>query len=196
MQMLGLTRQATRGMANQLTALLDLSRLESGMKPARLQPLALARLVDELRPQFCPLAERMGVAVSIDVPPDLTVQTDPALLARVITNLVSNGIKYCDPRREPACRVSLRAEAGEQGPTLTIADNGLGIPASQLSSGAIFQPFFQGYNHLPEDIKGVGLGLSIVSAIVRAHDGTIAFETPAAGGLRVVMRIPTAGEPT
>jgi len=167
LQMLGLQRQATQGMSNQLTALLDLSRLESGMEPAKLQPLALASLIESLRPQFDPLAQRLKVSVTVQVPADLTVQSDPQLLARVITNLVTNGIKYCDARRAPHCRVDLRAEAGEQGPTLTIADNGLGIPPGQLSTGAIYQPFFQGYNHLPEEIKGVGLGLSIVSAAMR-----------------------------
>jgi signal transduction histidine kinase len=167
MQMLGLTRQATQGMSNQLTALLDLSRLESGMEPTKLQPLVLAALVDDLCPQFEPLARRLGVRVTVDIPPDLTVQSDPQLLARVISNLVTNGIKYCDTRRAPHCRVALQAEAGASGPTLTIADNGLGIPDGQSASGAIYRPFFQGYNHLPEDIKGVGLGLSIVTAAMR-----------------------------
>lgn len=167
LQMLGLQRQATMGMSNQLTALLDLSRLESGMEPAKLQALDLASLIESLRPQFVPLAQRLGVSVSVQVLPELIVQSDPQLLARVITNLVTNGIKYCDARRAPHCQVTLRAEPGEQGPTLTIADNGLGIPPGQLASGAIYQPFFQGYNHLPEEIKGVGLGLSIVSAAMR-----------------------------
>ncbi len=166
-QMLGLARQATMGMSNQLTALLDLSRLESGMEPAELQPLALGAFIDGLVPQFELLAQRLGVELSVNVPPELTVQSDPQLLARVITNLVTNGIKYCDARRAPHCRVEVRAEPGELAHVLVISDNGLGIPDCQLSSGAIYQPFFQGYNHLPEEVKGVGLGLSIVSAAIR-----------------------------
>jgi signal transduction histidine kinase len=166
-QMLGLARQATMGMSNQLTALLDLSRLESGMEPAELQPLALGAFIEGLMPQFELLAQRLGVRLSVQVPAGLTVQSDPQLLARVITNLTTNGIKYCDARRAPDCRVDVTAQAGGHGQTLVISDNGLGIPACQLSSGAIYQPFFQGYNHLPEEIKGVGLGLSIVSAAMR-----------------------------
>jgi CheY-like chemotaxis protein len=166
------------------------------MEPAKLQPLGLASFIDGLTPQFDLLAQRLGVRLSIRVPPNLTVQSDPQLLARVITNRVTNGIKYCDTQRAPECVVELRADDRGAVRTLVISDNGLGIPACQVSSGAIYQPFFQGYNHLPEEIKGVGLGLSIVSAAMRLlPQHHLQLVSEAGAGTTFTLTLPTALAP-
>jgi len=95
----------------------------------------------------------------------------------VLVNLVSNSIKYADPAK-PGQRfvrliLSLQEADSEEdeGAWLHVIDNGLGIAEEHLSSGAVFKPFVQFNNQLPETEKGVGLGLSIVSAVLALLPG-------------------------
>jgi CheY-like chemotaxis protein len=92
------------------------------------------------------------------------VRSDPALLSQILSNIVSNAIKYADPAKNPDCKVEISWRIVDDKVVIRVEDNGIGIEEQHLAGRKIFQPFFQANNNLPEGEKGVGLGLSIVNA--------------------------------
>jgi CheY-like chemotaxis protein len=93
------------------------------------------------------------------------VETDKHFLTRILHNLIGNSIKYRDDDKDHRI-VCVLAEASNGHLILTVADNGIGIPEKLILHGDIYRPFFQANNHRREQERGVGLGLSIVRAMV------------------------------
>ncbi|MER2633983.1 MAG: hybrid sensor histidine kinase/response regulator [Rhizobiaceae bacterium] len=141
-----------------LGAVLDISRLDTGvMKPVK-SVFRLDRLLGEIATDFQPLAARKGLRLTI-VPSSLTVRTDRNLLRRLIQNLVSNAIKYT-PGGRVLIGVRRRGELCE----IQVIDTGIGIPGDKLDT--VFREFLR----LEEGARvaeGLGLGLSIVDRIAR-----------------------------
>jgi signal transduction histidine kinase/CheY-like chemotaxis protein len=94
----------------------------------------------------------------------IPVYSDRRLLRRVLTNLVSNSIKYSDPSKPNGCRVLISAVRLRQYVRLEVADNGIGIPAGQTQN--VFEPYTQLHNPNRDRSRGVGLGLSVVRAAI------------------------------
>ena len=166
-------RRLERVLAN----LLQLTRVETGLQPARewvpadeLVGAALTRLEDALR----------DVAVEVDVEQDLLLWIDPVLFEQVLINLLENALKHATPPF--AIRV---ARAGER-VAIEVADRGRGVaePVSRL-----FDKFVRA-----SSAPGVGLGLAVVRAIVEAHGGTVTAENRPDGGAVFRALIP-AGTP-
>lgn len=150
--------------------LLDLSRLEAGQTPLRLEPIRVAdlmeRAVSEARLQDRPV--RYQVAV---VPEDLEVQGDPARLAQVVANLLDNASRHSPT----GGRVSV--SAGRKGASswfAEVADDGPGL--SEDDAGRLSQPLGRQSTRAPHG--GGGLGLAIASWVCRLHSGTIAVLPP------------------
>ncbi len=124
------------------------------------------------------LLER-GFASSIRGEPEIHVR--PNAFSRLISNLVSNSFRY-------AKNVSVAAEHREGWLTITIDDDGPGIPKEMREE--VFKPFFRLDEARNQDAGGTGLGLAIALDIARGHGGDIALDESPAGGLRAVVRIP------
>ncbi|MBL8619986.1 MAG: sensor histidine kinase KdpD [Myxococcales bacterium] len=164
-----------------LQNLLSITRVETGLEPARawvpvseLCGSALTRLADVLGDR----------AVELDVPDDLVVSVDPVLFEQVLINLVENAVKHGAP--------PIAISARRHGPLveLAVADAGAGV---DLALGPrLFEKFFQAPGARP---GGVGLGLAVCRGIVTAHGGTIAVERAPTGGARFVVRLPTPTPP-
>jgi two-component system, OmpR family, osmolarity sensor histidine kinase EnvZ len=120
-------------------------------------------------------ARRAGADVNLDVPPALSLPLRVDAMRRAITNLVDNA-------RRHAGRIALAAEQGERTISVTVDDDGPGIPASRRES--VFRPFES------DTTGGTGLGLTIARDIVRAHGGDIVLEESPLGGLRARVRLP------
>ena len=105
----------------------------------------------------------------------------------LLLNLLANAFKFTPDGGR--IEVRLREEAGEV--ILDVEDNGPGLPAGKEE--ALFAKFARGRKE--STVTGVGLGLSIVKAIVEAHDGTIRAESRAGGGTRFVIRLPAGTAP-
>ncbi len=189
-----MVQRASLVMRNQITGLLDLSRRESGFVQPQLSEFALSPLLETLLDPLVHYADARGVRI-VHEPGEapVFVRSDPDLLAQILTNLIGNAIKYADLAKAPECRVDIhcRSQAGKV--AIEIADNGLGIDPADLASGAIFQPFFQANNTLPEGEKGVDLGLSIVSAAVALlSEHQIAIDSRLAVGSTFTVVLPAA----
>lgn len=118
------------------------------------------------------IAARDADIICQDMP---AVRGNLSLLTQLFQNLVGNSLKYCGPARPEVC---ISAEADGTEVTISIADNGIGIPPAQHQ--AIFQPFRR--LHRQSEIEGTGLGLAICRKIVERHGGRIWCEARPSGG--------------
>lgn len=154
--------------------LLDLSRLESGRVEMEIQPMKVAYLFERILAAFHDQANAKGIELSTSIQPDTPeVQADPTKIAWVISNLVSNALRYTSK----GGHIRVTAEGSQDRVYLVVADDGSGIPAEYRSR--IFDKFVQ----VKGDSKaGSGLGLAICKEIIKAHGGSIWVESTVGSG--------------
>ena len=170
-------------------ALLLLSQAESGQLALQKSHLDFSQAVQDLVDQFQIPAEAAGVHLSAHLPARCSILGDRVQIDRMITNLLSNAIKFTP--EGGAVRVSLRP--AENFVELVVEDSGRGIAAEHLPH--IFDRFYRvpGSGTAPAPEQGLGLGLSFVAWIVKAHKGTIDVDSTAGRGTRFTIKLPAAG---
>jgi signal transduction histidine kinase len=154
---------------------LTFSRIERGRQRFDFAPVSPARLAESA---LAAMRERWpSCAVEVAVAGDLPlVRGDEDALVTVLVNLLENAYKYTGAEK----RIALRAAGDGRGVRFAVEDNGTGIPAGEQKK--IFRQFYQVDRRLSRETGGVGLGLSIVDSIVRAHGGTVEVESEAGKG--------------
>jgi two-component system sensor histidine kinase KdpD len=161
--------------------LLDMSRLQAGALGLSPEPMSMAEAVAKALDDLG--APGRGVALHIpDEPPD--VYADPALIERVLVNLVANALRYSPPDSAPMISVSDHAGYVET----RIVDHGPGIPTSEWDN--VFLPF-QRLGDRDND-TGVGLGLALSRGLAEAMGGSLTPEVTPGGGLTMTLRLPAA----
>jgi signal transduction histidine kinase len=181
-RMAGVIRDATLRAQQLVDGLLVLARTEGGALRAR-EPTDLAGLVGAALRIVAPEARDRGLRMTTQITPALTVG-DPALLERVVGNLVENAVRH----NLSGGWIEVRTgQAGSQ-TTLQVRSSGEVIAPEAVT--ALFEPFHRaGVARTAHD--GAGLGLSIVRAVVTAHAGTVHAEPVPGGGLAVTVHLPT-----
>ncbi len=169
-----------------LTSLLVLARTQARGVSVR-QPVDLAALVrPALRAVGAELAER-DLAVSVTGDPAV-VRGDPTLLDRLVGNLVENAVRH----NVTSGWIKISTAAADGAGTLDVASSGAVIEPDACAE--LFEPFRQGrrarVDSGDQDGRSTGLGLSIVRAVVAAHDGTVGAVPVTGGGLQVTVRLP------
>ncbi len=174
--------QDVERLANLVRALLLLSQSESGQIPMNKGVLDLRELIGDLVDQFQIPAEANDIHLTHTTREPVLCEVDRTQIERVITNLLSNAIKYTPPGGW------VRASAETEGASvrLLIEDSGVGIPKDHLPH--IFDRFYRVPDPNPE--KGLGLGLSFVAAIVKAHGGEIRVHSEVGKGSRFEVTLP------
>jgi heavy metal sensor kinase len=174
--------QDVERLSNLVRALLLLSQSESGQIPMNRSTVDLNELLRDLVEQYQIPAEAHNVTLTTEAGAPVLCDVDRVQMERVITNLLSNAIKYT-----PA-HGWVRAHAERRGGTvrLIVEDSGVGIPPDHLPN--IFDRFYRVPDPNPE--KGLGLGLSFVAAIVRAHGGQIRVQSKPGKGSRFEVILP------
>jgi signal transduction histidine kinase len=185
---LGSIVRETRRLQQLVDNILDFARLEAGQARLRLEPMDLARLARETVEDFRPRLEQHGFALETDLPAGLPeVRGDAAMLQHCLLNLLDNALKYSRERRE----VRVAAAARDGAVTLAVTDRGIGIaPADQKQ---VFEKFVRVETGLVHDVKGAGLGLSLVHQIVRAHGGRVELVSNPGEGSTFTIVLPRAG---
>lgn len=164
--------RAIQMMQAQLSALLDLSRLEAeGLHPhvTLTDPVAVMAEVVAAH-QSAAHASGVSLLAPTEIPP-VVMLTDAGFLRRILGNALSNAIKYADIQRAEGAQVRLRLLTQGEHLEISVIDNGIGIPPDKLANGAIFRPFVQAHEENSQALQGVGLGLSIVRRMVMALPG-------------------------
>ncbi|SDT66770.1 DUF4118 domain-containing protein [Jiangella sp. DSM 45060] len=164
-----------------ITNLLDLSRLQAGVLGVASRPTEAA---DSIARALAELGEP-GRLVTVDLPADLPrVDADPALLERVLVNVVGNALRFSPPDRPP----TITAREDDAVVELRVIDHGPGIPEDQRDR--VFVPF----QRLGDSGTGVGLGLALSRGLTEAMGGTLIPETTPDGGLTMLLAIPIEDE--
>jgi signal transduction histidine kinase len=175
--------------SERLTALinniLDFSRIEAGRKEYEFKETNLAELVRSTLDSYRFQIEQNGFAfeenISRDIPP---VNVDREAIARSLLNLVNNALKYSKDRKFIGVRL-YRANGSVK---LEVRDHGIGIPPGEQEK--IFEKFYRCGDPLVHNIKGSGLGLSLVRHIVRAHGGDVEVESAPEKGSKFTIALP------
>jgi two-component system sensor histidine kinase KdpD len=172
---------------NRLVAdLLDLSRLQAGGIPVRLELNVVDDLVGALVQRVSAALRGRELRVSIEGDALLVGRFDLAHSLRVLVNLVENAHKY-SPAGTP---IDLRVYRENNCIAFAVSDRGPGVAADQREH--IFEPFYRAPGS-PPDVGGAGLGLAIARRLAEAQAGTLAYESRPAGGSVFTLRLP-AGE--
>jgi signal transduction histidine kinase/CheY-like chemotaxis protein len=163
-------------------ALLDISKLDAGVIQSRVEDVALAPLLERIESEFRPLAERKGLRFVMRAP-ELAVRSDPALLERMLRNLVGNAIQHTP---NGTVMVACRSRAGTV--HIEVRDSGPGIaPALHRD---IFQEFYQVNNQERDRSKGVGLGLAIVDRLGRILGHRVLVRSAPGRGSTFAIELP------
>ena len=162
------TKMAATLMSSTFNAILELSRLETGLILPTYTTVDLSQLLSEIINTLSGLGAEKNVSLKLALNRDKAyiVRSDTILLTRILTNLISNAIKYSNP---PRARVILRLAIIQNRCRIYVLDNGIGMSEDNLPK--IFQPFYQINNPEHDRERGLGLGLSIVSAAISILDG-------------------------
>lgn len=169
-------------LSNIVRALLLLSQAESGQLALQKSDLDFAALVRALVDEHQIPAEAQGLRLSADLPASCHIQADRTQIERLVSNLLGNAIKYTPS----GGRVKVTLTAGLDQVKLIVEDTGVGISPDHLPH--IFDRFYRVPSADPD--KGLGLGLSFVAWIVKAHGGAIEVESQPQQGTRFVVTLP------
>ncbi|MBN9063915.1 MAG: two-component sensor histidine kinase [Rhizobiales bacterium 65-9] len=167
-------KRDTDEMGRMLEAYLAFARGDAG-EPAA--PTDIRALLEELKSD----TERQGHATAIEISGDPTVIVRPNAFKRLLSNLVGNAARHGE-------RITINAAHAGRWLTVTIDDDGPGIPADKRDD--VFKPFFRLDEARNQDEGGTGLGLAIARDIARGHGGDIALADSPLGGLRASVRVP------
>lgn len=173
---------AIDSMKRLLSALLDISKLESGAVTPQPSDFSLQQLFELLSTEFSTAARSKGLALVVEGT-DIHTHTDYSLIEQLLRNLISNAIKYTH-----AGTVTLRAIPTPQGVRVEVADTGVGIPQDQLAF--IFDEFFQVGVARNTTREGYGLGLAIVQRIARLLDVRVHVHSEVGKGSTFMLELP------
>ena len=146
--------------------LTDLARLQAGRLSMHWSPLDVGQLTGAIAERLAIMAKEKNIALSIDTRPLPEVTGDGDRLAQVLTNLISNAIKYTPPGGHVWVKTGLH----DSGVQVIVKDDGIGIAPNELPR--IFERFYQ-VDKARGPQRGTGLGLAITAEIIQAHGGTI-----------------------
>jgi Na+/proline symporter/signal transduction histidine kinase len=166
-----------------LGAILAISRLDTGRQETKVAAVALGRIFEQMSVEFAPFAAERGVGLRI-LETSLWVNSDPALLRRLLQNLISNAIKYT-----PKGRVVVGCRRRGDKVLIEVIDTGIGIPKEeQKNVFAEFRRLEAGARHA----SGLGLGLSIVERISRVLGHRVELASLTGKGTRFTIETPRA----
>jgi PAS domain S-box-containing protein len=182
--------EATERMTRMIDDYLDLTRLESGARAPRLDFHQVESLIEQNLLLLDPVADRRGVTLIRKFSPDLPpILADADLLARALTNLVANAIKYSPIDTD----VLISAQAGEDSLFIAVADQGYGIPPEHQAS--VFEKFFRVPRLEDAETLGTGLGLALVREVAELHGGRVTVESETGAGSIFTLRLPLNRKP-
>jgi len=178
---MSIIKRQAQGLDRMVGDLLDTSRIESGHLELRISECDARTIAQNAVDLFKPAARDYNFVVTLPEQP-VQLRCDPLRIEQVLTNLVSNAVKYS----HAGTSIELRLEESSAEVCFEVSDQGVGIPEDELPY--VFEPFRRSSTS-KDDVPGVGLGLSVAQRIVRAHGGRIQVESKIGKGTTFTVRI-------
>ncbi|MBI5912973.1 PAS domain S-box protein [Candidatus Azambacteria bacterium] len=172
-----------------INLLLSLTRVESGFVQIDPSPIAIPDFMRAIADELAPLAAQKELTLTMREPQDPIphIMLDAPMLREVAVNILSNAIRYSNP----GGAVEVAFETSDSAVTISVKDNGIGIPAAQHSR--IFEKFFRADNAIRKTADGTGLGLNLAKALVTLWHGTLWFASEEGKGTTFYFTIPYEG---
>lgn len=168
--------------------LLDFRRIESKAYAINTEKMELVTAVQSLYARFSPIADKQRVQFTMSTKTDrLEVEADPEALTKILSNLLINAFKFTRSRVELSINEPLRDEKGQAFFSISVEDDGIGIPKEQL--GNIFKKFFKitsGKHHY-SNLGGTGIGLALARSLSVKHGGDLLVESDE--GMKTVFTV-------
>ena len=179
-----------RRLTQVINNILDFSRIESGRKLFQFESCDLKDVVDETLEAFTAHLKQNGFTLSYAAPQNALpkVVLDPDAISLALTNLLDNAIKYSGDVKE----INVSVNQSDGFVSVAITDRGVGIPADEHER--IFEKFYRIGAGLVHDVKGSGLGLSLVKHIVVAHQGKVTVRSKPGEGSTFTIQLPVADQ--
>ena len=165
-----------------INTMLDISEAEAGMSKMNMEETDISDLISDACELFLPIADDKGISLRQEIERGIMIYADQQKMQRVIANLLDNALKYSPP----GGTVTVSLKDTEHGAVISLADNGMGISKDDLPN--IFNRFYR--CDRSRSLPGVGLGLSLAQAIVRAHGGDISVASIQDAGSSFTLTIP------
>jgi len=172
-------------LTHMINDLLDIAHIESGKIIMKRQSLELKSIIEKILDLFSLQLKEKQISVRLNIA-DLAqnIFADTSQIERVFINLVGNAIKFTPPQGE----ITITTKKLDDQAQVDIADSGCGIPEEE--QGHIFEEFYRVDNAINQQVKGSGLGLSLVKQIVQAHGGKIWFKSKESQGTTLSFTLP------
>ena len=159
--------------------LLDVGKLQSGKFELHEEIVDLAEVIAEVADRARHDAQKRGVSITTEAPASLRINADRRAMVQILTNLVSNAVKFSNPNGGVTIRLTMADDI-----VIDVSDQGIGVSPEDLPR--IFDSFTQGAHSR----GGTGLGLSIVKQLAELHGGTAAAESEPGAGATMTIRLP------
>lgn len=167
-----------------LNALMDVAEAEAGAMKLDVQEVDLSALIGSAVGLYEHVAEEKSVAIQVSIPERIAIRGDPRRLRQAVANLLDNAVKYT-----PAGgRIEVSAQPEPRGVQISVRDTGIGIPADEVPK--IWDRLYRG--EASRSQRGLGLGLSLVRAVVQAHKGSVEARGEPGQGSQFVIHLPVA----
>jgi len=177
-------RNATR-LKEIVESLTNVENYETGVARIRKNAISISALVEETISSFQDMAASKNITLQTDIPTeDLFVEADTNKITVALSNLVRNAITFTDEGGQ----VQITAESVTGHVQVSVKDNGVGIPAEDLSN--VFERFYQVESHLTRRHSGMGLGLSVAKTMIELHGGRIWAESVPGQGSTFTFLLP------
>jgi signal transduction histidine kinase len=165
-----------------LTTLLDISEAESGVMRLNIEEADVAMLIKDVVELYQYVAEEKQISISAAVPEGLKSFMDTSRMKQVVANLLDNAIKYS----KKGGNIDIKAALEDNELKISVKDNGVGIAPGDLSR--IFDRLYRGDKSRSR--RGLGLGLSLVQAVIHAHKGHIEVQSHPGEGSCFTVSLP------
>ncbi len=170
-----------------LNGLMDIAEAENGVMRLERRREELPPLIRDIADLYRYAAEEKGIRLREELPEALPAAVDPSRFRQVVANLLDNAVKYTPAGGE----VTVRARQADGQAVIEVEDTGIGIYPAELPR--IWERLYRGDRSRSQ--PGLGLGLSLVRAVVRAHGGTVEARSRPEQGALFTVRLPAAPPP-
>jgi signal transduction histidine kinase len=182
-------RDEGRRLAEMVEQVLEFAGSYSGRRAYRFEEVDVAAVLGECLEAAATTLREAEMRVLSAIEPGLpAVKADRGALRRAVQNLVQNAIKYGRDGHLIEVRGSSATERGQRRVRITVEDHGLGIPAAEVER--VFEPFYRGEEAENRQIRGSGLGLSLVRSIAEAHGGRVDVASSPGRGSAFTLTLP------